>query len=143
MLKVCLKQFPYKSNIKPCWRCSPSEPGSSTLNHDHVELSPQTRAGLCSASMVHLKGKQHVILSLCHSPIVLVSSNMFSRVEEAICCHDFATFPLYSLNHCVFFNYFLFQTSFMSVCVYFHCIRKYIKVFDWLSKAGLHVSDTF
>lgn len=55
-LSVCSKQFPYKSNIKPCWRCSPSGPRSSTLNRDHVELSPQTRAELRSASMVHLKG---------------------------------------------------------------------------------------
>lgn len=38
--RVCSKRFPYKSNIKPCWRCSPSGPRSNTLNCDHVELSP-------------------------------------------------------------------------------------------------------
>lgn len=63
--RVCSKQFPYKSNIKSCWCCSP-EPESGTLNHDHVELSPQTRTGLRSAWMVHLKGRHHVVLSLYH-----------------------------------------------------------------------------
>lgn len=93
---------------------------------------------LRSASMVHLKGKQHVVLSLYHSPIVLVPSNMFNRVQEAICCHYLATFLLCSLFHCVLFNYF--DSDYLKVfscqCAYFSLFKEQYQSFWLVSKAG-------